>query len=66
MDAVIDSRFIDYTNAHCLSGPEQLYVLRLVLGEYSLDRLLNRAIFLDDQNNLLLLDGQKIQITDKE
>jgi hypothetical protein len=53
MDAVVDARFLDYANAHCLSGPEQLYALQLALGEFSLDRLINRAIFIDDQSTLL-------------
>jgi hypothetical protein len=43
MDAVVDARFLDYANAHYLSAPEQLYVLQLALGEFSLDRLIRRS-----------------------
>ena len=50
---MIDPQFLDYGNAHTLGSPEQLYVLSLAVGAFSLDRLINRVVFLDDEKTLL-------------
>ena len=51
---LIHDRYIDYTKAHrALSLQEQLYVLNLVVGEFNLQRLINRVLFVDDSGELL-------------
>jgi hypothetical protein len=56
MDTAVDLRLLDYDNAHRFSGQEQYFMLQQALGEFGLERLLNRAIFLDDQHRLLPSD----------
>jgi hypothetical protein len=56
MDTNINLRLLDYSNAHQFPGQLQYLILQLVLKKFSLERLINRAIFLDDHHKLLPSD----------
>lgn len=49
----VDEALLDYSNAHRLPSCQQYMILMLAILEFGLSRLINRAIFLDDEHKLL-------------